>query len=717
MNRSVSNAAAYRDGDDGKVAAKALRVLILGGTGFIGPHFVRAAVERGHQVAVFNRGKSAADLPETVDRLVGDRAHDLESIQDRDWDAVVDLATFVPQRVRTLGERLRGRVGHYTFISTVAVYDRPRADEQLSENSRLRTYDGSADPYTLSGPKGAHEYGALKALCEREAEQQFPKRTLVLRPGYIAGPGDPQPYLGYWAMRMHKGGEILAAGDPSLRIQFIDARDLADWALYLIETSATGIFNTVGPTSSGNLGELTQAALAAAPSSSKVTWVSSPWLAGQKNAEIWGMPLFWSSESEWAWSMQMNIGRALAAGLTVRPMSATLADTFAWEQDDLAHRQAQVVVWKRKEDKTLEKVTMPWGEYLDHEKEVLAAWNARQGSAPTSRASVNADGTVHVPTHAVPLSPYMSDGARRAYIDMMLNPPKMPVMKDMAARREATDRVVLMPKLERAQSAYAVTVEAKRIGDIRTQVVLPKEGVAKENQERVLISLHGGGFMLGSGALQLIEAIPVAATAKIKVISVEYRLAPEHRFPAASEDVATVYRELLKDYAPENIGIYGSSAGGTLTAMAMAWFQREGLPRPGAIAILTSGCPIAGGDLCYTAPTLLARPAPPAGPNLPMPMAAEYFAGTDVRDPLVSPMLYPEVLAHFPPALLITGTRDVLGSYVIYMHRQLVKAGVDAQLHVWDGMWYGFFWDVSIPESQDVYSTMAKFFGVLGGRR
>lgn len=361
------------------VASKSLHILILGGTGFIGPHYVRTAVGRGHQVSVFNRGKSEAALPTTVERLVGDRNRDLESIKHRDWDAVVDLATYGPGWVRSLGEALKDRVNHYTFISTAAVYDHPAANDKTSEDSPVLAYQGSADPYSLTA-SGGH-YGALKVLCEREAEKQFPSRTLILRPGYIVGPGDPQGYLTYWPVRMENGGEILAAGDPSMPIQFIDARDLAEWAIRMIEKSATGIYNTVGPAALTSFGQMVNVARDTASASPMLTWVPSSWLAAQKDRELWLKLLFWSFESEgFAAIMRMSIERALANGLTTRPMSVTLVDTFEWYKKQPVERQAELLSRrKKKENGTgFDVVAISWPTYLEREKEILATWHAQQ---------------------------------------------------------------------------------------------------------------------------------------------------------------------------------------------------------------------------------------------------------------------------------------------------------------------------------------------------
>lgn len=342
---------------------------------------------------------------------------------------------------------------------------------------------------------------------------------------------------------------------------------------------------------------------------------------------------------------------------------------------------------------------------------------------PSSQVTVDKDGTVHVPTYAMPLSVYMSDEAKRTYVNMRLHwPPGAEFSSDISQTRKAIDEFA-RPKLDRARSVYAVTVEKRTIAGVRAEVVTPVGGVAPNNTNRVLICLHGGGFQVGSGVLQLLEAIPIAATARIKVISIDYRLSPEHKFPAASEDVAAVYRELLREYRPQNIGIYGSSSGGTLTAMSVAWFQKERLPMPGAIGLFTAHNLQRGGDLgdsFYTATPLAPlfnsrRPAPPVtqpDPNVGMP----YFAGGDNNDPLMFPLSHPEVLTQFPPTLIVTGTRDLLGSSLIAVHRKLVRAGVDSQLELWEGMWHGFIGDVDLPESKEVYSVAAKFFVTHLGR-
>ncbi|MBI4166453.1 MAG: alpha/beta hydrolase fold domain-containing protein [Acidobacteria bacterium] len=335
-------------------------------------------------------------------------------------------------------------------------------------------------------------------------------------------------------------------------------------------------------------------------------------------------------------------------------------------------------------------------------------------SAPM--VSVDKDGTVHLPAFEVPLSSYMSEQAKQAYIDQALQPPlvmdpRVPISK----AREVVDNYY-RPLVERGKGLYPVNIEEQKFAGVRTDVVTPKEGVSARNRDRVLINLHGGGFSVGAGLGGLAESIPIASVGKFKVITVDYRMAPEYEFPAASEDVAAVYKELLKQYKPGNIGIYGCSAGGVLTAEAVAWFQKEKLPRPGAIGIFcagASGSP--GGDARYISAPLsaivmsgLVSP-PPAKPN-PPPIPLGYFSNANLTDPLVSPVGSPAVLAKFPPTLVVTGTRDLALSWAAHTHTQLVKAEVEADLHVWEGMWHNFLFEMNLPESKEAYDVIVKFF-------
>lgn len=206
------------------------------------------------------------------------------------------------------------------------------------------------------------------------------------------------------------------------------------------------------------------------------------------------------------------------------------------------------------------------------------------------------------------------------------------------------------------------------------------------------------------------EAIPIAGAGKFRVIAVDYRTLPSNHYPAAIEDVAAVYKELLKTYRPEDVGIYGCSTGANLTATTVAWFQKKHLPTPGAIGLFCQGASkedVFQGDSWYSAHALMGGMVPSPGQGFP---DSPYMSGTSPTDPLVAPVVSLDVLSRFPPTLLVSGTRDMAMSEIIYTHRRLVKAGVDADLHIWDGMWHGFFLDVDLPESREEYDVVTKFF-------
>lgn len=343
---------------------------------------------------------------------------------------------------------------------------------------------------------------------------------------------------------------------------------------------------------------------------------------------------------------------------------------------------------------------------------------------------IDADGTVHIPALAVPLSSYMSAEAKMRFLEGVEKRHKEAATdrttpNPISKVRESVDDM-MRPKVERAKGTYPVTIEEQRIGGVRTHVITPTDGVSPANRNRILINLHGGGFMVGAGLHGIAESIPVSSIGKFEVVTVDYRMAPEYRFPAASEDVASVYRVLLKKYPPANIGIYGCSAGGTLSAMAAAWFQKESLPTPGAIGILGAAAfgnfyfpGKAGswdGDSAYTAPPLVGQQPLTLDQTRTLPPDA-YLSQTDLTNPLVSPASSPSVLAKFPPTLVLTGTRAWDMSAAIQTHRELVKAGVDAELHLWDGMGHCFFLEEDLPESREAYDVVVKFFDKHLGKK
>ena len=346
-----------------------LNFLILGGTGAIGPYHVRAAVARGHRVAVFSRGKTQADLPAGVERLVGDRNGKMEAIASREWDAVIDIATFGPGWVRSLAQALGERVKHYTFISTVSVYDNPPMDRVTTEDSPVLAYTGKADPYAVVTHVG-EDYGSLKVLSEREAAARFPGRALVLRPGYIGGPGDSRA-LTYWAVRASKGGDMLAAGDSAIPVQYLDVRDLSEWAIRLAEARVTGTYNAVGPAKPMTLAHLVEAARSTFAPRAKVMWVPEKWLLSQSDPERWGTLLFWSRGV--GPIMRMSNQRALSQGLTTRPIETTLRDTLAWHRKQPPDQQASLITGFRKNaDGTWSQNQATWPDYLARERELLA---------------------------------------------------------------------------------------------------------------------------------------------------------------------------------------------------------------------------------------------------------------------------------------------------------------------------------------------------------
>jgi acetyl esterase/lipase len=347
---------------------------------------------------------------------------------------------------------------------------------------------------------------------------------------------------------------------------------------------------------------------------------------------------------------------------------------------------------------------------------LLLGTAARPQPAPSPRVLVEADGTVHMPAQSVPISGFLTPEGKTYLTEHLLNlqRPELLVQEDGVPR-------LLAGFIARQRELFPVEREETTIGGVHAVAYTPRDGVATENRDRVLIELHGGGFTGCWPACAELESLPVAALGRIKVVSLDYRQAPQHHHPAASEDVAAAYRELLKTYRPDNIGIYGCSAGGMLTAMSVAWFQRHALPRPGAIGILCSGAASVdrgafGGDASYTTlPLGEGRVLPTGAAGNPVPM--EYFSSTDYDDPLVSPARSPEMLALFPPTLIVTGTRSFDLSNAAYTHAQLVKNGVDADLHVWEGMFHGFFYNPDVPESRECYDVIVRFFADRLGKR
>jgi acetyl esterase/lipase len=341
------------------------------------------------------------------------------------------------------------------------------------------------------------------------------------------------------------------------------------------------------------------------------------------------------------------------------------------------------------------------------------SWTAVAQEA--ARPTVDADGTVHGSLTAAPLSSFLSPEAKAALAARLRKPPSPSAIKDgIAAVRKASDDTA-KESLDGWLKIYPSTIEDTHIGGVHVFVVTPKGGVAPANKNRVLINAHMGGFFTGGAYGGQVEAVPLSGRGKVKVIALDYRMSPEFTFPAASEDMAAVYREVLKTAKPANVGIYGCSAGGTLTAQGMGWFLKEKLPLPGAIGIMCSGAMKTfwfGGDSNLTS-GLLNATATQGPPPAKMPEGAPrgYFDGIDTDDPLVTPGRDPSLLAKFPPTLIVTGTRDIAMSNAIVTHAALLKAGVDARLFVQEGLGHGhFFAFPGTPESATAYDAIWAFF-------
>jgi len=329
---------------------------------------------------------------------------------------------------------------------------------------------------------------------------------------------------------------------------------------------------------------------------------------------------------------------------------------------------------------------------------------APHADAQSPGVAVADDGTVQVPAQAIPITTFLSPEGK-AYLTEHL---KLGEHPEMFVEKDGVPRF-MEGYLATARATFGVETETTSIAGVRSFIYTPKAGIPERNRRRVLIELHGGGFSGCATACRELESIPIAALGRIRVVAVDYRQGPEHRFPAASEDVAAVYSELLKTYPAKNIGIYGCSAGGVLTGMAVAWFQQHGLPAPGAIGVLCAGLNVPGkpfiGDGDYTT-----MPLGEARIGLFPPSTTGYFEGTDPNDPLISPVRSPSVLAKFPPSVIVTGTRAMELSAAVYSHSQLVKYGADSELHVWEGMIHGFFYNTDFPEAREYFDVMVNFF-------
>lgn len=302
-----------------------MNLLIIGGTRFLGRALVHSAQERGHQLTLFNRGKSNPDLFPGVDQVTGDRLTDLDRLPSRRWDAVIDTCGYEPAVVHLSAEKLSGRVGLYTFISTISVYAdfRQIGIDETAPVARLP--EGEPESFKIDN------YGPLKALCEQAAERALPGRVLNVRPGLIVGQYDPTDRFTYWPWRVSQGGDILAPGQPDHPIQYIDVCDLADWTIKMLENGRTGIYNATGPQPAVTLGGLLETCLRVTGSGARLHWLSEAFLL-ENGAQPWGELPLWLPESdpESVGMEQVSVDKAVQAGLVFRAVEDTVRSTLRW---------------------------------------------------------------------------------------------------------------------------------------------------------------------------------------------------------------------------------------------------------------------------------------------------------------------------------------------------------------------------------------------------
>ena len=331
----------------------------------------------------------------------------------------------------------------------------------------------------------------------------------------------------------------------------------------------------------------------------------------------------------------------------------------------------------------------------------LSSIASAQTSAPAlDTATFDADGTAHL-TRVIPMPNNISPEAQTWLASLTL---KKHDPQTLEQRRTSTDEWRKRQSAE-ARRLYPVNVQEANIGSVRTDIITPLE-TPEANKKLVLINLHGGGFNSDSGSL--IEGVPISNLAKIKVVSVYYRLAPENPFPAAVEDVVAVYKELLKTYKPQNIGIFGTSAGAILTGEAAVRFKQLGLPLPGALGEFSTLADFSRPSDTRQLFTLDGFPGDMNPTDTAHPPSDQYPAKTDRKDPVLSPLFAD--LKGMPPTLLVSSTRDILLSDTSTLHRALLRAGNDAQLVVFDALPHAFWYHFQLPETQEALGIMVKFF-------
>lgn len=336
-----------------------MKILIIGGTKFLGRHLVRAALQKNHEVTLFNRGKFSQEDFENVEQIHGDRNVDLDKLANRRFDAVIDTCGYLPQTVKASAEALKNSAGQYVFISSISAYQdyyQTNFDETAKLAELSKEQKNKAEKIDAKSEINAvvleEMYGALKVLCEREVESAFPDRNLIVRSGLIVGAFDSTDRFTYWAMRISKGGKVFAPGSPNRFVQMIDAQDLAEWIVKMVEDGENGIFNVTGKPFDLTFAKMLEEIKNICESDAEFVWASEEFMKREAVEEWSEMPLYLAESREAAQGfLSANIDKTLAKGLKFRPLSDTIRETIDWRKtktDELkagisAEREAELI--------------------------------------------------------------------------------------------------------------------------------------------------------------------------------------------------------------------------------------------------------------------------------------------------------------------------------------------------------------------------------------
>lgn len=336
MKMGTAAAAALMAGESSWAQGKSLRVLIFGGTGFIGPHFVTTLRDAGHKLTLFNRGKRNPGMFPDIETLIGDRNGQLDALKGREWDIVVDDSGYLPAQVKGSAELLKDHVQHYIFVSSISAYANltPAGIDEDYEVAKLK------DP-TVTEITG-DTYGGLKALCEQIVEQTYGTRQAVIRPTYIVGPGDHTDRFTYWPARVARGGEMLVPGTPRDPIQFIDVRDLSEFMRVCVEQRIVGRYNTCSPPGFATMGDLLETSKRLSKSNATFAWADQKFLEDNELLESGEIPIWSPPAGEHAGAALVSPARAVAKGLRFRNLETTVRDTLAWHAQRPAEQKQKL---------------------------------------------------------------------------------------------------------------------------------------------------------------------------------------------------------------------------------------------------------------------------------------------------------------------------------------------------------------------------------------